>query len=87
MNAFKLYEAIFDSARKEYQGTDLESMVQDIIDYADGAFDLRVEKEEAKKMAECAINFEEKTWGESGNGEYENNYFVLVKDVLDEIEI
>jgi len=87
MNAFKLYEAVFDQAREEYQGTDLESMVADIIEYADGAFGKAVEQHEAETLAECAIDFEDKTWSEeNGNGEYENNYFVCVKDKLQSLE-
>lgn len=87
MNAFELYEAVFDTAREEYQGTDLDSMVTDIVEYADGAFNKTIEEHEAEILANCAIDFKDKTWSEeNGNGEYENNYFVCVKQKLQDLE-
>jgi hypothetical protein len=86
MKALELYEGVFDTARKEYQGTDLESMVSDIVEYADGVFCMTLSDSNAAILAECAIDYEEKTWGDNGNGEYENNYFVCVTEKLRHIE-
>jgi len=87
MKALELYEAVYDTARSEYVPEDKAGMVRDVIDYADGAFNRNLPTELAEKIVNCRLDWKEKTWGDSGNGQYQNNYFYCVEEPLSDIEI
>ena len=82
MNAYQLYLAVFDSARSEFLPSDTCARIDDVISYADGAFDLFISRSVAEKIVECHAEFEEATTGQNGNGEITNNLFHYVEKPL-----
>lgn len=84
MNAFELYEAVYDTAREVPQYETHAERVQDVIDYADGALDMDVPSEVAEKIANARRSY--KGLDEDG-GEYENAYYYKVRKPLEEIEL
>lgn len=79
MNAYELYDAVFDSANDCAENT--PGYVQQ---YADGAFDMYVAEEVAQKIVDCRSSYLAET---EANGEGENNLQHCVKKPLSEIEL
>ena len=75
MTAFDLHQAAFDSAC-DYA----EETIEYITQYADGALDLFVSSEVAQKILDCR-----REWRESGYGA--NNFYTLVREPLEEIQL
>ncbi len=78
MNAYKLYEAVFDSAN------DYEKTIEHVQSYGNSAFDLDVSAEVAQKILDCREKFEKET---EKNGEGQNNLFHFVEKPLSEIKL
>lgn len=74
MNAYELYEAVFDN--------DAEETVEYIKQYAEGAFDLSISEEVAQKILDCRERYKAET---ERNGEGQNNLYHFVKAPLSEI--
>lgn len=91
MNAFELYNAVYDSARDAFlpENPTREELIQDVIDYAFNAYDnpVNVSHEIAEKIVDAHSAYQAATWGENGNGQYENNMFYCVQEPLEEIEL
>ncbi|WP_425401241.1 hypothetical protein [Algiphilus sp.] len=84
MTAYELYEAVFDIAREEFWGQNHEDRLEDVIGYADGAFNITV----AHEAAEAIVNAHESFAGlDEDNGEYENAFWHKVKKPLSQIEL
>ena len=75
MNAFELYEAVFDSANEYAQAT-----TEYVSQYAENALDKHISSDVANQIIECHIAFKNK-----GNGN--NDYFHMVEKPLSAIEI
>lgn len=84
MNAFELYDAVFDSAREEFHGTTHAERVQDVIDYADGALDMNVSRDVAEKIV---VAHESYKGIDEDNGDYENAFYHKIRAPLEEIEL
>lgn len=80
MNAFELYEAVFDSAREEFVPETREDRIKDVVDYADGAFDLYVDSDVAGKIVDAEMSFQKSEQGS-------NNFYHLVQQPLESIEL
>lgn len=79
MNAFDLYDAVFDSANDYAENTTAY-----VKQYADGAFDLYISDEVAQKIVDCRTEFLTET---EKNGEGQNNQWHCVEKSLSEIEL
>jgi len=75
MNAYELYDAAFDNANDH-----VEYSASYVTEYAEGAYDICIEYDVAKQIADCALNFRE-----NGNGT--NDLYYMVEKPLSEIEI
>lgn len=84
MNAFELYDAVFDSAREEYQGSTHEERVEDVIQYAAGALDLMISSEVAERIVAAKESF---LGLDEAGGEYEDAFFHKVRKPLEAIEL
>lgn len=81
-NAYELYEAVYDTARSEYIPADREAQIDDVIRYADGAFDLCVDRKTAEAIVDARAAFVAAT---DSNGEGQNNHYHLVQAPLSEV--
>ena len=84
MNAFNLYNAVFDSARSEFVPPDRSGRIADVIQYADGALDLTVSADVAAKIVDARAAYECAT---DENGEGQNNMWHYVEKPLSEIAL
>ena len=81
MNAYELYDAVFDSANDYAEPT-----IEYIQEYADGAYEIPVYVSDAvaQKMLDCraaCIKANEE------NGEYSNNHYHHIQAPLEAIEL
>ena len=79
MNAYELYNHIFDSANDGAMDD-----VEYIKEYAGNVFNIVVSNEVAQKMLDCKRQLEIEN---DNNGEWENNYYYHVRKQLENIEL
>lgn len=84
MNAYELYDAVFDSARAEWIPESREEQIEDVISYADGAFNLNISHAVATQIIDAR---ESLSVANGENGEWENNLWHCVEKQLSEIEL
>jgi hypothetical protein len=82
MNAYQLYEAVFDSARKEFVPETTEGKVLDVLEYAEGALDISISREIAERIVAAHEAF---FAAELNGGLDSNKYHYIVKSPLSEI--
>lgn len=80
MNAFNLYDAVFDSARAEFVPAASADKIEDVIDYAQGALDLHISRDVAQKIVAAHDAFEASEQGS-------DNFWHLVEQPLAAIEL
>lgn len=86
MNAYQVFQAAFDSAQSEFIPKGREDKIDYVIQYADGAMGIRIERGVAEKIVDAQIAYEKATWGESGDGQYSDNAYRLIEEPLSKIE-
>ena len=84
MNAYEIYEAVFDSNRKEWIPESVEEKIDDVIQIADSVFDIELSKEVAARIVNANSSLQEEN---DKNGEWENNFWHCVKKPLSEVEL
>ena len=84
MNAFELYEAVFDPARDEClpEEKTVDKLTQEVSEYASGAFEISVDDGTCQRIAEAYIAFQNRENQVEGS----NEYFHLVEKPLREID-
>ncbi len=79
MNAYQIYDAVFDEANDYKQNT-----TDYIQDYALNALDVAITKKLAQKISDCHTKYLAET---ERNGEGQNNHWHYVQKPLSEIEV
>ena len=84
MNAYQLYDAVFDSARSEWVPESREDQIEDVIKYADSVYDIDV----PRSVAELIVSAREAVLAANNeSGEWTNNHFIHVESPLADIEL
>ena len=86
MNAYELYNHVFDSANAYSRET-----VAYVKEYAENVFGITITNETATLILECraawkAANDENGQW-QNNNGKWQNNYYYHVRKPLENIEL
>lgn len=84
MNAYQLYDAVFESARSEWIPESREEQIEDVMQYADSTFDLNVSHAVAAQIVAAR---DELLKANDANGEWTNNHWHCVEKPLSEIEL
>jgi hypothetical protein len=89
MNAFELYDAVYDSARSEYapEADDREGQIQDVIDYASGAFDLYVSRDTAEKIVDSHFACRAANDADEHGVQITHNRYTCIEQPLSVIEL
>lgn len=84
INAYNIYDAVFDTARSEFWGSDKDGMIRDITDYAEGFFGLAIDCGDAERIADARLAL---LAANEENGEWGNNHWHLVERPLSAINL
>ena len=84
MNAYELYDAVFDSARAEWLPESREEQIEDVITVAYDVFNLNVSTDIATQIVDARDAL---SVANDKNGEWVNNLWHCVEKPLSEIEL